>query len=57
MLFVYLFVYIQSSTPLLFFIIFMFLFFFQALIEWGFLELLENESGEKSEEDISFILG
>ena len=57
MLFVYLSVYIQSSPPLLFFIIFMFHFFFQALIEWGFLELLENESGEESEEDISFILG
>ncbi len=25
----------------------MFHFFFQALIEWGFLELLENESGER----------
>ena len=50
-------VYIQEQSSSSFFIIFMFHFFFQALIEWGFLELLENESGEKSEEDISFILG
>lgn len=35
--------------PLLFFTIFMFHFFFQTLIEWGFLTLLENESGEKSD--------